>query len=340
MRTALFTGAGASRAIGYPLTSEFLPRIRDEIADGALFADTNGKPHDAADRRELLGFLCELLAGFRRAPTENLPLVTDVFSMVEYAIAAGESLLVGGDKTLRRFRDLLKQAIADILVGDFITPWNRNNAEHRAQRKSLERFQAWTLHQGESLGIVTTNYDVGLELIVGIAKSRSCGRLKAAGHAPTACHSRPIYWASYATASSPWNSTHDSASSWRSWLILPADSPNFRAAAPVVSPLASSLAIPKATYGCGPVASSMSCAERASSRGPLPRARARAVTSNGRNSDWDRLAFNSRTESICICVLQILGTFDLQTIETRARLRTRSPNWMAASRSIVPVKCG
>lgn len=41
MRIALFTGAGASRAIGYRLTSEILPRVRVELASGDLFARMN-----------------------------------------------------------------------------------------------------------------------------------------------------------------------------------------------------------------------------------------------------------------------------------------------------------
>jgi len=163
MRVALFTGAGASRAIGYPLTAEFLPRIRDELKKRQLFAETNGKRQDQADRKELRDLLCGLLRGFERASKKNLPLITDVFSMVEYAIAAGESLPIGGDQELRRFRELLKQAIADILVGDYLTLWDATRKRKTREERTLDRLITWIERQGSSLGIVTTNYDIGLE---------------------------------------------------------------------------------------------------------------------------------------------------------------------------------
>src|SRR5262245_37798842 len=108
MRTALFTGSGASKAIGYPVTRELLPMVRDELRSGELFARTNGKRRDAHCRNELERYLKKLLPGFRKAKNEDLPLITDVFSLVEHAIVAGQALPVGGDADLRRFRDLLK----------------------------------------------------------------------------------------------------------------------------------------------------------------------------------------------------------------------------------------
>ena len=163
MRTAVFTGAGASRAIGYPLTHELLPRVRTELDSNELFEDINGPKRDAQDRKELKKHLTTLLPGFRNAEDAHLPLITDIFSLVEYAIVSGESLPVGGDGKLRRFRDLLKQAITDVLLGDFLMPWDTRNPEHVRQRAVLARLTDWLEAERQDVALVTTNYDIGLE---------------------------------------------------------------------------------------------------------------------------------------------------------------------------------
>jgi len=163
MATALFTGAGASRAIGYALTSELLPRVRGGLRSGELFKDINGPERDARDRQELQQLLTTLLPGFEEAADDKLPLITDVFSLVEHAIVSGESLPVGGDDTLRRFRDLLKQGITDVILGDFLEEWDLTQEEDRRQRSVLNRFTGWVETRRKELGVVTTNYDIGLE---------------------------------------------------------------------------------------------------------------------------------------------------------------------------------
>ena len=161
--TAIFTGAGASKAIGYPLTREFLPRVRSELECGVLFAETNTPESDKRRRDELGRMLHTLLPGFARVPDADLPLITDVFSLVEYAIAAGEALPIGDDHALRRCRDLLKHAITDVLIGDFLEPWDSDNADHRRQEDVLERLVAWIQKLGSDGAMISTNYDIGVE---------------------------------------------------------------------------------------------------------------------------------------------------------------------------------
>jgi hypothetical protein len=151
MQTVLFTGAGASRAIGYPLTSELLPRVRKELKTGALFVYTNGRKKDRRDRDELRRYLLGLLPGFKRVPDDQLPLITDVFSLVEHALVSGDALPIGGDASLRRCRDLLKQAITDVLLGDFLADWDDENADDRRERRVLRRFATWVHRQGAIL---------------------------------------------------------------------------------------------------------------------------------------------------------------------------------------------
>jgi hypothetical protein len=162
-KTAIFTGAGASKAIGYPLTRELLPRVRAELRSGVLFADTNTVDSDRHRRNELDRMLRTLLPAFDRVADADLPLITDVFSLVEYAIAAGEALPIGDEGALRRCRDLLKHAITDVLIGDFLEPWNTRNVEHRRQKAVLDRLTSWIQKLGRDGGVVSTNYDIGIE---------------------------------------------------------------------------------------------------------------------------------------------------------------------------------
>jgi NAD-dependent SIR2 family protein deacetylase len=165
-KVAVFTGAGASKALGYPLTAELLPRVRAELDNGKLFDDIEDEPHgraiEAEDRDTLRRYLMALLPGFATVPAEQLPLITDVFSLLEYALASGEGLPVGGHADLRRFRDLLKQAICDVLLGDFFEEYDATRPEERRQKETLTRFVRWVEKQ-DDVGLVTTNYDIGLE---------------------------------------------------------------------------------------------------------------------------------------------------------------------------------
>lgn len=164
--TVLFTGAGASRAIGYPLTNEFLPRILAEIDNGALFSNHNGRVIDKANRDELGRMVSKVWPGLerlrKRAPTQ-LPLITELLSLVDHALVADEALPIGGETKLRRLKHLLKYAIADILVGDFLSTWDLSIEADRREKATLKAFAGWVEAQGRKLSLVTTNYDSGLE---------------------------------------------------------------------------------------------------------------------------------------------------------------------------------
>jgi hypothetical protein len=169
MRTALFTGAGASKAIGYPLTKELLPNLRKALRTRRLFSNASDKGVREAQCAELEGYLHGLMPGFEKAPEKELPLITDVFSLVEYAIASGESFAFGDDRTLLRCRDLLKHAIAEVFHKEFRVDYNTRIAAQRKQKSVLSKLTAWIKAQGNRIGLVTTNYDIGIEYELGIA---------------------------------------------------------------------------------------------------------------------------------------------------------------------------
>src|SRR3954452_14384577 len=101
MKTTLFTGAGASRAIGYPLTSQLMPSIKAQLIDRSLFDGFSTSKNDKKKASQLLMYLQRLLPGFDDVDGKDLPLITDVFSLVEYAIVSGEAFSVGGQDDLR-----------------------------------------------------------------------------------------------------------------------------------------------------------------------------------------------------------------------------------------------
>jgi NAD-dependent SIR2 family protein deacetylase len=164
MRTALFTGAGASCAIGYPLTRELLPLMLDGLNSASLFEGTNGRRKDRQNRNELFDHLVKLLPGLKSVTnTQELPLITDVFSLLEYAIVSDEALPNGGAYSLRRCRDLLKQAIIEVLRDSAERAGDSPGRNPKNSQKVLAQVADWVDAQGDTLGLVTTNYDIGLE---------------------------------------------------------------------------------------------------------------------------------------------------------------------------------
>ena len=169
MRTALFTGAGASAAIGYPLTREILPAVRKGLVDGSLFEGMQDATRQRArakhreDRESLAEYLNVLYPGLEAAHDDELPLITDLFSLVEYALANGEALPVGGASRLTHLRDLLKQAITAVILGEYLQDWNLRSSVDRQRKQLLDALVTWFEAQHSNVALVTTNYDIGLE---------------------------------------------------------------------------------------------------------------------------------------------------------------------------------
>jgi hypothetical protein len=149
---AIFLGAGASKSFGYPLTRDLMFQIFRDLQRGRLLSR-----HNSAPRQKLLKFLTELLPGERTSKNE-VPMVTGVLSLLDFAIATGQALLPG--RTLvetRRARSLLERAIVEIFA-DFID-FSANEA------RDFQNFCSWVGHlktcrPDGGLGFITTNYDM------------------------------------------------------------------------------------------------------------------------------------------------------------------------------------
>lgn len=132
------------------------------MADGELFEGLNGSRQEQRDRKDLGGALRGLLPGIEQIADRELPLITDIFSLVDYAIGANEALGAGGEASLRRIRDLLVQAIADVLLGDLLEPSSRD-AAGRAQKRLLHALVTWLQKRRDRVALATTNYGISIE---------------------------------------------------------------------------------------------------------------------------------------------------------------------------------
>ena len=152
---AIFTGAGASKPFGFPLTNELLPLIKKEINAGTLFEDF-AEGHKEASNLE--DYLRSLLPGFNKEGLQ-MPLITEILSLVNYSLLVSISPLKAKQaQHLIEFRTLLEKAIFEVLW------WPYNDLNVPAP---LRKLRAWLYNfsskKGQSLGIISTNYDVAVE---------------------------------------------------------------------------------------------------------------------------------------------------------------------------------
>lgn len=170
IRSAVFLGAGASRAFGFPLTTELLPMMLGLLDTGTLFHTYATTPPQQVDadqlilRRRLEAFLPGLRQTWqtlRSNDAESVPTlsvsITDVLSLVDHAIASGAVRAGMSNEELQEFRRTLERALCSVL-------WH---AEGPADRDNAARstFIDWLLElraQG-SLSLMTTNYDLVVE---------------------------------------------------------------------------------------------------------------------------------------------------------------------------------
>jgi len=154
-KTAVFMGAGASKPFGFPLTCELLPLMQEKLNSGELFRRSQSA------REELSRYITRLLPGFNSVAPENLPLITDVLSLVDHSLFSSNSLTpLMARRDLARLRILLEWAILEVLDLELLP------LPHIVPT-SLARLTDWLFAQtrmdGHSVGVISTNYDIALE---------------------------------------------------------------------------------------------------------------------------------------------------------------------------------
>jgi hypothetical protein len=198
-KVAVFIGAGASKPFGYLLTKDILPEIQRRLKDKSLFNDDrtdNSKKSKLQDLNNLEKCLNALLPGFNIGESElpewmkkkglELPLITDVLSLIDHALSVSYSPLSSrytnpslsglsskssrntrltsrSTELLIAFRTLLERAIANVLA----EPVRGSKMETKKYDVVLEQFAKWVRGlakpRGRSLGIISTNYDTAIE---------------------------------------------------------------------------------------------------------------------------------------------------------------------------------
>ncbi|SDD44119.1 hypothetical protein [Aquimonas voraii] len=159
MPTAVFSGAGLSKALGYPITSELLDRAMLAAEKKRL----GGARSNNADCDLFLSMVKRAAPGLSERPDlRQRVLITDLFSMVEYCIATDEPLGSLTATELIEFRRLLKFAISEVLVA--AGPSDEADKLLTAQQTDLKKSIAnWLLSLGNSATLITTNYDVEID---------------------------------------------------------------------------------------------------------------------------------------------------------------------------------
>jgi hypothetical protein len=152
----LFLGAGASAAFGRPVTSELFPRIRDGVAAKSLFPIESNPKRERGKMKRLGAHLEQLLPAVFDDDLQ-LPLITDVLSLVDLLLTTGEPALPGfSTAQLDDLRTLLEEAVIHAIQAG----GDRSDA-------ALDRLTDWSLGLAEEgkppLTIVSTNYDTVVE---------------------------------------------------------------------------------------------------------------------------------------------------------------------------------
>jgi len=149
-RTAIFLGAGASKAFGYPLTAEILPIIREQLGTGKLFGRG---ANQLALEKQLQKYFRRMLPGWNKS-TIGTPPITDVLSLLDYSsISQTAPLLGAATADLLRFRRLLERAIYQVIDDKY----------HGEETNDLERFVQFLGTPSDDIGLITTNYDIEVE---------------------------------------------------------------------------------------------------------------------------------------------------------------------------------
>jgi hypothetical protein len=176
-RTVLFLGAGASKALGYPLTDEILNRVLRQLETGSLFTspDPNVTYPLVGEHKKVndLGYLPDAMGVLRNELTAIFPgvftskpppQITEVLSLLDHFIFTGAAALPKYPRErLARLRALLERAVATVVIAP-------DNSRDASQLGLIARLVKWLVAAAVSDGpdahrvtIITTNYDLAVE---------------------------------------------------------------------------------------------------------------------------------------------------------------------------------
>jgi hypothetical protein len=174
-RTILFLGAGASKALGYPLTADIFGRSLERLKDRTLFSNLNFIYPLTGEQAEVnsAGFLPDAMKVLEAELPElfpgilvnaNPPQITEVLSLLDHLIFTGSSAVPRFPRErLARLRTLLERAVATVVTAP-------DDTRDEAHRKLVERLVKWVVAESGKLApqqhlltVITTNYDLAIE---------------------------------------------------------------------------------------------------------------------------------------------------------------------------------
>ena len=174
-RTVLFLGAGASRALGYPLTKDILPMVLAGLHKPTpLFTENNVTFALTGEfgKVNTLGFLpdadkvlkAELEALFPGILNGPPPQVTEILSLLDHLIVTGASAVPRFPRErLARLRMLLERAVGTVVTAPDAT-------QSDAHRGLVAKLTSWIVAEsqkaapdGHLITVITTNYDLAVE---------------------------------------------------------------------------------------------------------------------------------------------------------------------------------
>src|ERR1051326_5106458 len=138
-RTILFLGAGASKALGYPVTTEIFALILARLKDRSLFPHLNYIYPLTGEQAGVnsAGFLPDAMKVLEAELTElfpgilasaSPPQITEVLSLLDHLIFTGSSAVPRFPRErLTRLRTLLERAVATVVTA----PENMRDEAHR-----------------------------------------------------------------------------------------------------------------------------------------------------------------------------------------------------------------
>ncbi len=174
-RVVLFLGAGASKALGYPLTADIFVRIRQRLKERTLFTSLNvvypltGEHtlvNEAGFHPNAMAVLEEELEALFPGILDSQlpPQITEILSLLDHLIVTGAAAVPRFPRErLARLRHLLERAVATVVT-------EPDDTLQDSQRKLVDRLTAWVVAESrkppadrEAITIITTNYDLAVE---------------------------------------------------------------------------------------------------------------------------------------------------------------------------------
>lgn len=163
---SLFVGAGASRYYGVPTANAIAHRIVDDVlgsGTGTLLRDI-ADVYDQPMRKLLQQFLRRTYPAIERR-TAGRPSITDILSIVDYAIATDTILPIDlGDGSvfdMLEVRRALEHCIMEIIDG------TQDDALIRRTLVDLSRnVTAWTERDRHEFTLISTNYDTIMDRVM------------------------------------------------------------------------------------------------------------------------------------------------------------------------------